>query len=71
MRAKKCVAKTNLNTISTQASIEASLFSSSPYPSTSQRHSEIMNAVAFHLAKDMCPINTVTNEGFKFLINDT
>ena len=66
MRAKKCVAKTNLNTISTQAAIKASLFSASPYPSTSQRHSEITNAVAFNLAKD-----TVKNEGFKFLINDT
>ena len=37
--------KTNLNTISTQASIKASLFGASPYPSTSQRHSEITNAV--------------------------
>lgn len=69
MRAKKCVAKTNHPTTSTQTSIEASLFSASPYPSTSQRHSEITNAVAFHLAKDMCSINTVTNEGFKFLVN--
>ncbi|ROL48813.1 hypothetical protein DPX16_22332 [Anabarilius grahami] len=69
MTAKKCVAKTNHPTTSTQTSIEASLFSASPYPSTSQRHSEITNAVAFHLAKDMCSINTVTNEGFKFLVN--
>ena len=68
MRAKKCVAKTK-NTTSSQASNEASLLRASPYPSTSQRHSEITNAVAFHLAKDMCPINTVTNEGFKFLVN--
>lgn len=69
MRAKKCVTKTNHPTTSTQSSFEASLFSASPYPSTSQRHSEITNAVAFHLAKDMCQINTMINEGFKFLVN--
>lgn len=37
-------------------------------PPSSQRHKEITNAIAYHLAKDMAPINTTENEGFKAMI---
>ena len=53
---------------STQKTITATLHSTTAYPSTSQRHTEITDAIAFHLAKDMCPINTVSNEGFRKMV---
>ncbi|XP_073708964.1 E3 SUMO-protein ligase ZBED1-like [Garra rufa] len=52
----------------TQTSITQTLYGASPYPSSSQRHKEITNAIAYHLAKDMAPINTVQNEGFKAMM---
>ena len=51
-----------------QATITATLHRATPYPSTSQRHAEITDAITFYLAKDMCPINTVNNEGFKSMV---
>ena len=54
---------------STQTSIKASPYIAAPYPSRSQRHPEITNAITFHLAKDMCPINTVSNEGINERVN--
>ncbi|KAI2655656.1 E3 SUMO-protein ligase ZBED1 [Labeo rohita] len=51
-----------------QTSITATLHRATPYPSTSQRHSEITDAITFYLAKDMCPINTVINEGFRKMV---
>ncbi len=53
----------------TQSSIKDTLFSATPYPSSSERHKKITDAVAHFLAKDMCPISTVENEGFKKMIN--
>jgi len=53
----------------TQTSITQTLYSASPYPPSSQRHKEITDAITYHLAKDMAPINTVQNEGFKKMIN--
>lgn len=41
------------------------LYSATPYPTSSRRYQEIMEAVTFMLAKDMCPIRTVSNPGFQ------
>ena len=38
---------------STQKTITATLHSATAYPSTSQRHTETTDAIAFHLAKDV------------------
>lgn len=35
----------------------------SAYPSSAQRPIEIIEAIACFLAKDMCPLNMVSNEG--------
>lgn len=53
---------------STQTTITATLHSATAYPSTSQRHTEITDAIAFRLAKDVCPINTVSNEDFRKMV---
>ncbi len=58
----------NTSRQTTQTSITQTLYGASPYPPSSQRHKEITNAIAYHLAKDMAPINTVENEGFKAMI---
>ena len=52
----------------TQTTITATLHGATTYPSTSQRHDEITDVITFYLAKDMCPINTVSNEGFKSMV---
>lgn len=52
----------------TQSSIENTLYNATPYPTGSRRHQEITEAVTFMLAKDMCPISTVSNPGFKTLV---
>ncbi|XP_076866871.1 E3 SUMO-protein ligase ZBED1-like [Brachyhypopomus gauderio] len=39
-----------------------------PYERGSKRQREITDAITFHLAKDMVPMNTVTKEGFKKMI---
>ena len=44
----------------TQTTITATLHRAEPHPSTSQRRAEITDAISFYLAKDMCPINTVS-----------
>ncbi|XP_057208062.1 E3 SUMO-protein ligase ZBED1-like [Triplophysa rosa] len=54
--------------LTTQTSITQTLHGASPYPLSSQRHKDITNAIAYHLAKDMIPINTVTSDGFKAMI---
>ncbi|CAI5637539.1 unnamed protein product, partial [Oreochromis niloticus] len=54
---------------SSQTSIHATLYNATKYPTSSQRHKEITNAVTFFLAKEHCSINTVNNPGFKKLIN--
>ncbi len=51
-----------------QTSIQATLFNATPYPTTSPKHKEITDAIAFHLAKDMAPVATVAKDGFKKLI---
>ena len=48
----------------TQTTITATLHQAIPYPSTSQRHAEITDAISFYLAKDICPINTVSTLKF-------
>lgn len=53
----------------TQSSITGTLYNATPYPPNSRRHSEIIGAITFYLAKDMWPINSVSNQGFKALIN--
>ena len=70
IKAKANVTSLNLRPCptSTQKTITATLHSATAYPSTSQRHTEIPDAIAFHLAKDMCPINTVSNEGFRKMV---
>ncbi|XP_036940317.1 E3 SUMO-protein ligase ZBED1-like [Acanthopagrus latus] len=52
----------------TQTTITATLHRATPYPSTSQRHAEITDAITFYLAKDMCPISAVSNKGFKSMV---
>ncbi|XP_039903045.1 E3 SUMO-protein ligase ZBED1-like [Simochromis diagramma] len=54
---------------SSQTSIHATMYNATKYPTSSQRHKEITNAVTFFLAKDHCSINTVDTPGFKKLIN--
>ncbi|CAM4535279.1 unnamed protein product [Leuciscus chuanchicus] len=51
-----------------QTSIVQALESGTPYDKSSRRYSEITDAIASYLAKDMVPINTVTKDGFKNLI---
>ena len=38
-----------------------------PYDKTSQRYKEIMDAVAYHLAKDLLLLRTVKKSGYKNL----
>lgn len=44
------------------------MFNAIPYLPSSQRHREITDAITYHIAKDMCPIRTVSSEGFKKMI---
>ena len=53
----------------TQTIATATLHRATPHPSTSKRHAEITDAITFYLAKDVCPINTVSNEGFRKMVN--
>ena len=39
-----------------------------PYDKKSKRHHVITNAVAYCIAKDMLPINTAENKGFKWML---
>lgn len=58
----------NTSRQTTQTSITQTLYGASPYPSSSQRHKDITKAITYYLAKDMAPINTVKNKGFKAMI---
>ncbi|KAK0137902.1 Rootletin [Merluccius polli] len=53
----------------TQSSIKETLYNATPYPPSSRRHEEITDAIAYMIAKDMCPICTVSDPGFNKLIN--
>ena len=53
----------------TQSSIKDTLFNATPYPPSSHRHKEITDAVTYMIAKDMCPVNTVSDPGLNKLIN--
>ena len=53
----------------TQTSITDTLHKATPYPHNSSRSKEIMDAIAYHLAKDMVPINTVAHDGFQKMIH--
>lgn len=47
-----------------QTSITETIRNATPYPPSSSRQKEITAAIAYHLAKDMAPINTVEHDGF-------
>ena len=53
----------------TQTSITDTLHTATPYPHNSSRSKEITDAIAYHLAKDMVPINTVARDGFQKMIH--
>ena len=53
----------------TQSSIKDKLYNATAYPPSSCRHKEITDAITYMIAKDMCPINTVSDPGFDRLIN--
>ena len=53
----------------TQSSIKDTLYNATTSPPSSHRHKEITDAVTYMIAKDMCPINTVSDPGFNKLIN--
>ncbi|XP_057181274.1 E3 SUMO-protein ligase ZBED1-like [Triplophysa rosa] len=58
----------NTQPSTTQTTIKGTLFNAIPYSPCSQRHKEITEAITYHLAKDMCPLATVSNDGFKNMI---
>jgi len=45
-----------------------SLLYPAPYDKESKRHRYITNAAAYCVAKDMLPISTVENKGFKWML---
>ena len=51
-----------------QKTIESALSSVINYDKKSKRHCDITNAVAYCIAKDMLPISTVENKGFKWML---
>ena len=53
----------------TQSSIKDTLYNATAYPPSSDRHTEITDAITYMIAKDMCPINNVGDPGFNKLIN--
>ena len=61
--------KSSIPATATQSSIKDTLYNATAYPPSSHRHKEIMDAVTYMIAKDMCPINTVSDPGFNKLIN--
>lgn len=60
--------KTTVRPALQQQSLHSAFSNVTPYDKKSKRHCDITNAVAYCLAKDMLPINTVENDGFKRLI---
>lgn len=52
-----------------KTSITTTLYNATPYPPNASSHKEITLAIAYHLAKDMAPINTMQHEGFRKMIN--
>jgi tRNA (cytidine32/guanosine34-2'-O)-methyltransferase len=67
-KTQKSARPSTSTTAATQSSIEDTLYNAAPYPTGSRRHREITEAVTFMLAKDMCPISTVNDPGFKALM---
>lgn len=51
-----------------QQTIVSTFSSSVPYDKKTKRHGDITNAVAYFIAKDMMPVSTVENVGFKRLL---
>ncbi|XP_033995699.1 zinc finger BED domain-containing protein 1-like [Trematomus bernacchii] len=62
-------ARSTSSTTSSQSSIQDALHRATAYATSSQRHRDITGAITFHIAKDMCPVSTVSNQGFKQLVN--
>ena len=53
----------------TQSSIKDTLYSATAYPPSSHKHKELTDAITYMIAKDMFPINTISDPGFSKLIN--
>ena len=53
----------------TQSSVKETLYNATAYPPSSHRHNEKTDAVSYVTAKDMCPINTVSDPGLIKMIN--
>lgn len=51
-----------------QPSIADAFINSNPYPTNSTRWNEITDSITFHIAKDMTPISTVEQCGFKKMV---
>ena len=51
-----------------QKTIESALSSAMPYGKKSKRYRDITNPEAYCIAKDMVPISTVENKGFKWML---
>ena len=51
-----------------QVTLAASFSRGVPYSKTDAKWKRITDAVAFHIAKDMVPINTIENAGFRHLL---
>ncbi|KAJ4945838.1 hypothetical protein JOQ06_023516 [Pogonophryne albipinna] len=66
---QKADARSTSSTTSSQSSIQDALYRATAYATSSQRHRDITGAITFHIAKDMCPVSTVSNQGFKQLVN--
>ncbi|XP_067270785.1 E3 SUMO-protein ligase ZBED1-like [Pseudorasbora parva] len=68
MREEKESSKPKVKTFPTQTKIASAFANCIPYDKQSQRWAELTEAVAFCLAKDMLPFQTVEKEGFKRMI---
>ncbi|XP_057700429.1 E3 SUMO-protein ligase ZBED1-like isoform X1 [Corythoichthys intestinalis] len=64
----QCKQRTPGETSSDQKTITETFASLTPYDRKSKRHQQITDAITFHLAKDMAPMNTVVKTGFKKMI---
>ncbi|XP_049326739.1 E3 SUMO-protein ligase ZBED1-like [Astyanax mexicanus] len=61
--------KTTTSVMPMQQQTVVSAFSAAmPYNKKTKRHGDITNAITYFIGKDMMPINTVENDGFKRLI---
>lgn len=52
-----------------QTSISEAFMSATPYATNSCRFTEITEAITYHIAEDMAPLETVNQTGFKKMLN--